>query len=215
MPSVTHALLTLDAGTRHPRTDLLAATSVLTNADITRHDDAALALTLLGSQPRLVWYSPSFDDLVHGGGTAHHGTRVAPRWLQPLVLLLGGAVLLLMWWRGRRLGPLAVEPLPVTVHAAETTVARARLYRRAQRGGAGRAHAAAALTAATTRRLRRRLALPPDADVEAVAAAVASTTGRHRDDIRALLAAGAPASDDALAAHAVALAQLENEVAQP
>ena len=43
---------------------------------------------------------------------------------------LGGARPLL--WRGRRLGRLVVEPLPVVVQAVESTESRGRLYRRAR-----------------------------------------------------------------------------------
>ena len=43
--------------------------------------------------------------------------------------LLGIAMLAVIWWRGRRLGALASEPLPVTVRSLETTEARGRLYR--------------------------------------------------------------------------------------
>ena len=50
-------------------------------------------------------------------------------------------------WRGRRFGPLAVEPLPVVVRASEATRGRARLYRRARAYG----RATAALRAASAR----------------------------------------------------------------
>ena len=46
-----------------------------------------------------------------------------------------------MLWRGRRLGPLVVEPLPVVVKAVESTQGRGRLYRRVR----DRAHAAGIL----------------------------------------------------------------------
>ena len=58
-------------------------------------------------------------------------------------------------WRARRLGPLAIEPLPVVVKAIETTRSRGRLYRKA----GDRAHAAAVLRAAARVRAAERLRL--------------------------------------------------------
>ncbi len=60
-----------------------------------------------------------------------------------------------MLWRGRRLGPLATEPLPVVVKAIETTRSRGRLYRKS----GDRAHAADALRSATRARAATRLRL--------------------------------------------------------
>lgn len=205
-----HALLTIPATDGQPRTDLLAPTDVVTNATVTKQDNAALALRLLGSERHLVWYAPAFSDISEGD-TPRGAPSIAPAWFMPLLLLLGGAVLLTMWWRGRRLGRLAVEPLPVVVRASETAVARGRLYRRA----AGRGHAAAALRDATRRRLATRLGLPAGADAEAIVAAVAQATGRERDGIRDLLAGPDPTTDADLAATATDLAQLEEEVRHP
>ena len=61
-----------------------------------------------------------------------------------------------MLWRGRRLGRLVPEPLPVVVRAVETTEGRARMYRRSRAHG----RAAATLRAATLARLRDRTGLP-------------------------------------------------------
>ena len=66
----------------------------------------------------------------------------------------------LVVWRSRRLGPLAVEPLPVEVKAVETTRNLGRLYRRA----GDRGHAAEALRAAARARLTERLRLPHHTD---------------------------------------------------
>ncbi|AKT52419.1 hypothetical protein ADJ73_16150 [Arsenicicoccus sp. oral taxon 190] len=205
-----HALLTIPAAHGQPRTDLLAPALIITNGTVTEEDDAALALRLLGSERHLVWFAPTYADIAEGD-IPRGEPPIAPPWFMPLLLLLGGAVALTMWWRGRRLGRLAVEPLPVVVRASETAVARGRLYRRA----AGRGHAAAALRDATRRRLAARLGLPVGADAEAVVAAVAQATGRERDGIRDLLAGPDPTTDADLAATAADLAQLEEEVRHP
>jgi hypothetical protein len=59
-------------------------------------------------------------------------------------------------WRGRRLGPVVEEPLPVVVRAAETVEGRSRLYRKA----GARDVAAEALRRAAVRRLGTALGLP-------------------------------------------------------
>ena len=64
---------------------------------------------------------------------------------------------LAMLWRGRRLGPLAAEPLPVVVRSAETAEGRARLYQ----DGRSLDRAAATLRAAALTRLSARLRLGP------------------------------------------------------
>ncbi|MGH8777339.1 MAG: DUF4350 domain-containing protein, partial [Jiangellaceae bacterium] len=72
-------------------------------------------------------------------------------------------------------------------------------------------HAAATLRDATVARLRSRLALPRDAAVETVAAAVSTRTGRPAPDVAGLLAGPAPPDDTALVRLADALDTLEQE----
>ena len=85
------------------------------------------------------------------------------------------AVVLLALARGRRLGRLVREPLPVVVRAIETTESRGRLYRRA----GDRARAAAVLRSGTADRLARRLALGRGAGPAAAGARrAARATGR-------------------------------------
>lgn len=205
-----HALLTVRADDM-PRIDLLAPSGLLTNDVVTTESDAALGLRLLGSLDRVVWFAPDRLDAEDDATSVE--PRVAPRWLMPLLLLLLGALGLTMWWRGRRLGPLAVEPLPVLVHAAETTTARGRLYRKA--GASGAAHGAESLRAATTRRLVARLALPRDSTLDDVVTAVATATGRTPDAVRELLGGAAPTDGASLATLATDLRQLEREVRHP
>ncbi|MGK5521582.1 DUF4350 domain-containing protein, partial [Micromonospora sp. URMC 107] len=96
-----------------------------------------------------------------------------PGWLWALLAQLAVAALLAAFWRARRLGPPAVEPLPVTVRSAETVLGRARLYEKAGARGV----AARTLRAAALDRLTPRLHLPPTAPPADVAAAVAARTG--------------------------------------
>jgi hypothetical protein len=187
---------------------LLGAEEALTNDQVLRGDNAALALRLLGQDERLVWYVPDPADLAADDGVSA-GTLL-PDWIRPGLFLLVLVVLALVLWRGRRLGALAVEPLPVVVTAAETTRSQGRLYRRS----GDRAHAAATLRRATRARLGERLALGSAVPPDDVVRAIAAHTGRADDAVGALLApdAPAPARDTDLITLAGDLAALEEEV---
>ena len=186
---------------------LLGAGDILANDHVLRADNAAAALRLLGERPRLVWYVPTYADLVGDDGVSLRS--LLPPWLLPSAWLVGLSVVALMLWRGRRLGPLATEPLPVVVKAVETTQSRGRLYRRT----GDRGHAAAALRAASRRSAEAALRLPPG-DLTVLVPAVAGLTGRPAEELRRLLDDDAPppASDTDLIHLAAELAALDREV---
>ncbi|WP_007520630.1 DUF4350 domain-containing protein, partial [Pseudofrankia saprophytica] len=105
---------------------LLGGAGFLTNADLDREGNAALALGLLARHPHLDWVIQEqvLTDPADGDGVAD---LLGPGfWLTCLQILI--ALVLLALWRGRRLGPPVPEPLPVVVRAAETTEGRGRLY---------------------------------------------------------------------------------------
>ncbi len=192
---------------------LFGAGQALSNEQVVEGDNAAVALRLLGQRDRLVWYVPTVADLSAGDGVGIR--QFLPPWTNQALALLVVALLAVMWWRGRRLGPLVVEPLPVVVRSLETTESRGRLYRRA----GDRGHAADALRAGTRARLARALALPRTDDaglVDGLVGAAARAAGRRTDDVRGLLAPDAPppASDHDLITLADALADLESEVSR-
>ncbi len=189
------------------RVALLGAGDILTNDQILRADNAAAALRLLGERPRLVWYVPTYADLVGGDGVSVRS--LLPRWLIPALWLVGLTTLALMLWRGRRLGPLATEPLPVVVKAVETTQSRGRLYRRV----GDRSHAAAALRQAARSSAETALRLPPG-DLSALVPALAARTGRDPAQLARLLddASPAPPTDPDLIHLASELAALDREV---
>lgn len=190
---------------------LLGAAQALTNDQVLRADNAAAMLRLLGQDDRLVWYVPSVDDLVGNDGVSL--TTLLPRWIRPGLWLGGAALLALALWRGRRLGPLAIEPLPVIVKAIETTRSRGRLYRRA----GDRGHAAASLRAAARTRIAEHLRLGPGCDPATLVRDVAQHVGRPAVDIDALLGPEAPApqTDHDLITLAGRLAELDREVRRP
>jgi hypothetical protein len=187
---------------------LFGADQALTNDQILRADNAAVALRLLGQDDRLVWYVPSLDDLVGDDGVSLES--LLPRWVRP-GLALGLVVLVaLVAWRARRLGALATEPLPVVVRAVETTRSLGRLYRRS----GDRGHAASSLRRAARARLAERLRLGSTAPPDAVVREVARRTGRPQDDVAALLGlvGDVPSTDRDLINLATDLAELDREV---
>lgn len=200
-----YSLVQLDRG--DTRLVVLGATSALTNEHIVEEGNAALALNLLGEHDNLVWYLPSVDDLPPGS-QADLGS-LTPAWVTPALTLLiltfvAGAI-----WRGRRLGPLVVENLPVTVRASETMLGRARLY---QRSGA-RLRALDALRIGSVQRLASLCGLPRTASVDDVVASVAAATGDQVAGIRRLLIDAVPASDAELVVLSDELLELERDVA--
>ncbi len=103
------------------------------------------------------------------------------------MLQVGIALLVIGFWRARRLGPVVTEPLPVVVRAAETVLGRARLYAAAR----ARDTAAAALREGSRTRLAALVHLDAHAAPEALVAAVADRTGERPEAVAALLFAGA------------------------
>lgn len=187
---------------------LLGVPSTLSNEHILRADNAAFALRLLGQHDDLVWYVPDAADLT--ASDARSFGEFLPDWVRPAIWLAVLAIIALILWRGRRLGRLVTEPLPVTVKAIETTHSRGRLYRKAN----DRAHAAAALRAAALASAAERLSLPTTTRSDLVVAQVAQRTGRDPAQVRHLLApdATAPPTDSDLITLASDLATLEEEV---
>ncbi len=192
------------------RISVLADASPLTNRSLADEGDAALAIRLLGRHPDLVWYLPSPDDLgiERSSGSSTSLNDLVPPWLSVLGLLALAVVAAAAVWRGRRLGPVVSERLPVVVRAGETTRGRARLYRRARAYG----HAAAALRAGAAARSAARLGLPRSADRTATVAAVSHATGRTAADVDHLLYGSSPTDDRGLAELARELDHLESEV---
>ncbi|MBO9555520.1 DUF4350 domain-containing protein [Cellulomonas sp.] len=190
----------------------LTDTAPLTNAHLAEEGNAALVLRMLGKHERLVWFVPSLDDMSTGGGGSSPalGDLVPPR-VRLVGLMLVLVVLVTALWRGRRLGRLVTEPLPVVVRAGETTRGRGRLYRRSRAHG----HAAAALRAGAASRCATRLGLPRSAGAVPLVDAVARATGRDPRSVEHLLYGPPPRDDAGLARLALDLDHLESEVHRP
>ena len=177
-----------------------------TNDVLDERGNAALAMDVLGAHPDLLWYLPVPPPAEPG---QERGTSelLPPGWVWgPVQLLVAGLAIAL--WRGRRLGRVVTEDLPVVVPAGETVRGRARLYRRA----GARDRAAAALRADARRDLAGRLGVPRGAGDGAVVDAAAGRTGWPAGAVGALLAGPPPSDDAALVALAGELDRLRSAV---
>ena len=199
------AMATVPAGADHPEVVALGISGAFTNRWVDEDSHAGLAVRALGHSPRLLWYQPGIGDLA--GFDGESSSTAWPAWLAPASAVVATAILVLAFVRGRRMGSLVSEPLPVVVRAAETTESRGRIYRRAR----DRGRAAASLRLGSTERLARRLALPPQA-AAAVQAAAAAASGMPPAQVAALLAGPPPTTDVELHTLANALTDLEERV---
>ena len=186
---------------------ILGAPSILSNDSVTDAGNAALALRVLGSSPALVWYEPTGADIT-SSGQGVDPTTLLPAWVNPLLVWLLVCGVLGMFWRGRRLGPLAEEPLPVVVRAAETAEGRARLYQDSR----SVAHSAANLRSAGLARIARRLRVDRSASPVDVLDAAARHTGRSRADLEQQFLHRTPATNRELVLWAQDILDLEKEI---
>jgi Domain of unknown function (DUF4350) len=170
-----------------PKLVILGTSDLLTNGQLGNGHLAAAAINALsadGAVTGLVWLIPGADAAGAGAPTIW---SIFPPWVGRAVWQLGLVGLLLCLWRGRRLGPVVKEPLPVIVRAVEVVEGHGRLYLRAR----ARDRAAAALREGTLRRLAVRFRLHHSADAAQIAAAVGPGTA-------VLLDTRPPADDHAL-----------------
>ncbi|MBB3601493.1 hypothetical protein FHT40_001126 [Mycolicibacterium sp. BK556] len=186
---------------------VVGSADFMTNGGLLQEGNAALAMNLAGSRPRLIWYAPQRAE----GESDAEGTSLSdlmPDAVTWIVWQLCLGVLLLAIWQGRRLGPLVAEKLPVVVRASETVEGRARLYRSRR----ARGQAADALRTATLQRLAPRLGLGPNASPTAVLDAVASRYTGDASTVQHVLFGPAPSTDSDLLHLAQALDDIERQV---
>ncbi len=173
----------------------------LGNASLGEAGNAAFGMNLLGSRPEVLWLVAVRSDDSAG---RDRPTLLPPWW--PLALTQAAVALVAVGvWRGRRLGPILLEPLPVRVRGAETVEGHGRLYHRIT----ARDRAAEALRRGARQRLGARYGHPDDPEL--LGAALADRTGLGAAELRELLAGPVPASDDELVALARNLDRLEQE----
>jgi hypothetical protein len=185
---------------------LVGSTEFMTNGGLTRAGNAALAMNLAGERARLIWYAPQRPE----GHSSSSGTimDLIPDNVSWMIWQLGLTVILVALWKGRRIGPLVAEELPVVVRASETVEGRGRLYRSRR----ARDRAADALRSATLQRLIPRLGLSAGTSPPAVTTTVAQRSGTDPDTVWHALFGPPPATDTDLLHLARMLDHIEREV---
>ncbi len=178
----------------------------MTNSGLLREGNAALAMDLAGARPRLVWYAPQHIE----GETSATATifDLIPQNVGWMIWQLCLVVVLAALWKGRRIGQLVAEQLPVVVRASETVEGRGRLYRSRR----ARDRAALALRTATLQRLSPRLGLGVGAPAPAMVTAIAQRSGAYPEALWHLLFGPPPSSDTDLLYLARALDDIERQV---
>jgi len=185
---------------------LLGTGDPLTNRDLGRGGNAALALNLLAGDSHVVWLIPG--PVAAGGPASRSVSGLIPEPVYLVAAELAVAVVLAALWRMRRFGPLVFESLPVVVRASETAEGHGRLYRSRR----ARDRAAAALRAASVARITTRTGLPQATSPEVISQELAGRTGRSAQEIQAMLYGPAPGDDTALVKLATDLDTLEGQV---
>jgi hypothetical protein len=176
------------------------------NSGLLKQGNASLAMNLAGTRPRLIWYAPQ-----HAEGEKTSGSNIfdlIPDNVNWIVWQLGIVVLLAALWRGRRLGPLVAEKLPVVVRASETVEGRGRLYRSHR----ARDRAADALRTAALQRILPRLGLAVNAAAPAVIAAVSQRCNKSPEALHHFLFGPEPSSDEDLVNLSRELDDIERQV---
>ncbi|MFG2085826.1 MULTISPECIES: DUF4350 domain-containing protein [unclassified Spirillospora] len=198
---------------------VLGSASPLTNERLTEEGNAALAMNLLsttgtGAASSVVWLVPDMPENGAGAGQQSLGDLL-PFGVKLFMLQLLVAVLLVALWRGRRLGPVVAEALPVVVRSAETVEGRARLYR----AGHARDRASDALRSGARERLVPLLGLPRSSAQDPAAAQEIVSAVAHRSPydetyVGAALYGPEPLDDAGLIALSDVLDDLERQVRQ-
>ncbi|HUR14743.1 MAG TPA: DUF4350 domain-containing protein [Mycobacteriales bacterium] len=191
---------------RSDRIALLGAADALTNAHLDEEGNAALAVGLLAQQRQVLWLVPSPTRAAFGERPVGSADDLLPRWLTLTrwQLLVAAGVLAL--WRGRRLGRVVLERLPVVVRASETVEGHGRLYH-----SAGARDVAAEALREPARRALTRLAHGGSVTPEVLVELAAGRSGRDPAAVRSLLYGPTPTDDAALVRLAHSLDALAHE----
>src|SRR5262249_15078145 len=156
-------------------------------------------------RPRVIWYAPHRVEGEKPSATSL--SDLIPDNVSWMVWQLWLVVLLVALWKGRRIGPLASEEVPVVARASESVEGLGRLYR-SRRAGDG---AADARRTATLQRLLPRLGLGAGAPPPAVVTAIAQRSGANAEFVAYQLFGPAPATDHDLLQLARALDDIERQ----
>lgn len=182
---------------------------VFQNEDLAERGNAAFSMMLLGQDRVLTWFVPPPPK---SGTKANPDDPSPPPLLPPWLWLASAqaliALLVVAVWRGRRLGPIISERLPVVIRASETVEGHGRWYHRIKATDTAADH----LRRGSIRRLAR---LFGSADPDRLADLLADRTGRSRAEIRTALSGPPPADGQALLDLKIYLDHLEQEARNP
>lgn len=196
-----------DSGSTGTRTvTVVGSSKFMTNDGLLQAGNAALAMNLAGDRPRVIWFAPQRIEGEKSSATSIFD--LIPANVTWMVWQLWLVVILVALWKGRRVGPLVTEELPVVVRASETVEGRGRLYRSRR----ARDRAADALRTATLQRLVPRLGVGAGAAPPAVVATIAQRSGADPEFVRYHLFGPPPATDSDLLQLARALDDIERQV---
>lgn len=185
---------------------LIGDSGFMTNGGLLKAGNAALAMNLAGADRRMIWYAPQFTEGKSDGASSLFD--LAPEHVSWILWQLVAVVALLALWKGRRIGPLVAERLPVVVRASETVEGRGRLYRSHR----ARDSAADALRTAALQRMQPRLGLGVNPDPTAVVQAVSAQCDVHPQWVAHTLFGPPPDDDAALVNLARELDNIERQV---
>lgn len=188
---------------------VVGSDAFVVNSGLTEEGNAALALNLAGTHPRMIWYAPQRSEGGQSTGSASFTDLIPPQ-VTWMVLQLALGVALLALWRGRRVGPLVAEQLPVVVRASETVEGRGRLYRSRR----ARDVAAESLRASARHRMLPRLGLGATAPPSSVIQSVADRCSTDPQTVAHTLYGPPPGTDAELVHLARELDNIERQVAQ-
>jgi hypothetical protein len=187
---------------------VVGSADFMVNSGLAKQGNAALAMNLAGARSRVIWYDPQRTEGVSSGDATI--SDLIPDQAIWTAVQLCLVVVLLALWKGRRIGPLVAERLPVVVRASETVEGRGRLYRSHRASD----RAADALRTATLQRVMPRLGLEANADRAAIVATVAQRIGRDPQAVGHSMFGPPPSTDQDLVNLANALDDIERQVAQ-
>jgi hypothetical protein len=185
---------------------VVGSADFMTNSGLPKQGNAALAMNLAGTRPRLIWYAPQHIEGEKSGGSDIFD--LIPDAVNWIVWQLCVVVALAALWRGRRLGPLVAEKLPVVVRASETVEGRGRLYRSHR----ARDQAADAMRTAALQRMLPRVGLAVNAAPPAVVAAVSQRCDKSPEALHYFLFGPPPAADEDLVNLSRELDDIERQV---
>lgn len=103
----------------------------LINDYITEHHHVELLFSLLESDN--AYNSILFDEYIHGSGHAPSTTDLYPKWILVLALQLILLTILILWYQGRRFGPVLKPREDMVRFSHEQTTALAAWYQRGRR----------------------------------------------------------------------------------